>query len=273
MRRSRCILFALALPSLAMGCGAGTDPAESQVAADGTQGMMASSQSQSLAAVVFEHVSTSDPGKAAAELAAPTVLWPSGCVTRSLDTTYPNVVHVHFNDCTGPFGLVHIDGEELVTFSTAPSGALRAQLTGVSLMANGQPVTYSVTADVFFPSATTRNVNWNGSWSRTNDAGDPVSHHADVQIAIDLTAACRTANGTATTAVAGRTVDTTVTNFQVCRDLTTGMEGCPSGLVVHTGRPQGRTVDVHFDASATAQVTGPRGNMFDLPLVCTPIGR
>jgi hypothetical protein len=261
-----------ALPALAAGCSASADPAETQVAADGTEAMMASTQSQSLASVVFEAVSVNDPIQAAAELTAPIHLWPSSCVTRSRDLTHFTLVHVTFHDCTGPFGLVHIDGEEDVTFSVGPSGALHAQITGMNLTANGNPVTYSASADITFPNPTTRSVVWQASWSRQNDAGDTVAHTSDLQVLVDLTAGCRTSDGTAITHVADRTVDTTVTDYKLCRDLVTGAEGCPSGTVVDTGRPLGRTVTVRFDASAVAQVTGPRGNTFDVPLVCTPIG-
>jgi hypothetical protein len=274
MKASRCSSLVVALPMMTVACGMGADPAESQVASDGTQGMMASTQSQSLASVVLEHVSVTNPTMAAAELAAPTLLWPVGCVTRTRDASDADVVHVTFTDCTGPFGLVHINGEEVVTFSTAGNGHLLARIVGMNLTSNGQPITqHPATADITFPTATTRNVVWQGTFSRVNDAGDTVTHQSDVQITVDLTAACRTSSGTAITNVGSRTVVTAVTDYEVCRDTSTGLEGCPSGMVVHTGRPSGKTVTVRFDASSNAQVTGPRGNTFEVPLVCTSIGR
>jgi hypothetical protein len=272
MNASRGIPLGVAVALIGAGCDESIDPAESQVAADGTQAMMASSQSQSLASVVFENVSVSDPLKAAAELAAPKVLWPAGCVTRTKDFVNPFVVHVTFNNCVGPFGLVHINGEEVVTFSVGMNGALRAHILGVNLTANGTSIAHAATADITFQSASARTVVWQGSWLRVDDAGDIVAHSSDLEVAVDLAAGCRTSNGTAGTHVATRTVDTTVTDYRICSNQKTGAEGCPSGTVVDTGRPQGRTVTVHFDGSATAQVTGPRGNTFGLPLLCVPNG-
>jgi hypothetical protein len=281
MNASRCSLLVVALrtgvhvgvlPMLTVACAMSADPAESQVATDGTQGMMASTQSQSLASLVLDHVNVPNAAMAAAELSAPTLLWPTGCVTRARDATIANGVLITFTDCTGPFGLEHINGQETVAFSMGANGHLLAKIDGVGLAANGQGITHNATADVTFPSTGTRNVVWNGSFSRTNDAGETVAHNFDVQITVDLKAACHTSSGTAITTVADRTVISDLIDYGVCRDTTTGLEGCPSGTVVHTGRPSGKTVTVRFDGSATAQVTGPRGNTFEVPLVCTSIG-
>jgi hypothetical protein len=249
------------------------DPAEEQIAADGNQGMMASTQSTALAEVVFEGVSVSDPLQAAEQLGAPSQLWPSGCTTRSKDPTDPDSAHVTFADCTGPFGLVHIDGDEEVTFSSSAAGALHVAITGVNLGAEGAPIAFSATADVTFPTATTREVVWQGSWSRTNEAGDVVDHTSDLMIAVDIVAGCRTLDGTALTTVAGRQVDSTLRGYRVCRYLTTGAEGCPSGSVIHTGEPSGKVVTLDFDASDVAQVTGPAGDTFEVALACVSIGR
>jgi hypothetical protein len=266
-------VLGFALATLAAGCGVAADPTELQVAADGVQATSASSQSISLTNVVFDGVTVTDPGKAAAELAMPTALWPAGCVTRAKDPTNPDMVHVTFTDCTGPFGLVHIDGQEVVTLSPGAAGALHVAITGENLTANGRPVTFSASADVTFPTPTARSVVWQGSWTHVDDAGDTVSHTSDLQIAVDLAAECRTSNGSATTTVASRQVDTTITDYMLCRDPANGTEGCPSGTVTHIGRPSGRTVTVEFDDSSIAEVTGPRGNTFPVDLVCTSIGR
>jgi hypothetical protein len=280
MNASRCSLLVVALRTgvrlgvlpMLTACGMSADPAESQVAADGTQGMMASTQSQSLASVVLDHVSVTDPSMAAAELSAPTLLWPTGCVTRARDATNTNGVLITFTDCIGPFGLEHINGQETVGFSTSPNGHLLAKIDGVGVTANEQGIALDAKADITFPTTSTRNVVWNGTLTRKNDAGETVAHKFDVQITVDLKAACHTSSGTAITNVGDRTVISDLIDYGICRDKTTGLEGCPSGTVIHTGRPSGKTVTVRFDASANAQVTGPRGNTFEVPLVCTSIG-
>jgi hypothetical protein len=272
MLTSNRVFLGFSLTILLAGCGgAGTDPAESQVAADGNEATAATAQSTDLASVAFENVSVSDPLKAAAQLAMPSQLWPSGCVTRARSATDPSEVTVTFTDCTGPFGLVHIDGEETVSFSAAPGGALQASIEGVNLTANGKPITHSATAIITFPSATTRSVSWRGSWQRTDDLGDLVQHTSDLTIAVDLTAGCRSSSGTAQTTVANREVNTTLTGYQVCHNAS-GQEGCPSGAVDHVGVTSGRTVEIHFDGTNEAEVTGPRGDTFEVSLVCVAIG-
>jgi hypothetical protein len=269
MKATALAILGFSLATVAAGCnGAGVDAAETQVAVDGDEGVAASVQSTDLASVVFENVSVTDPKMATAQLSMPSQLWPSGCVTRA--QTGPSQVTVTFTDCTGPFGLVHIDGQEVVDFAAAPSGALQATIRGVGLTADGRPITQSATAVITFPGSNTRAVAWNGSWQRTNDLGEIVQHTSDLRISLDLSAGCRTINGSAQTHVDAREVNTTITGYEMCHDAM-GQEGCPSGSVDHVGVTSGKTVEIHFNGTSEAQVTGARGDTFQVPLVCTPL--
>lgn len=257
----------VALTVLLAGCSAGSSADEEQLAADGTEAMTSSTQSTHLGNVVFESLSEIDPDKAAAQVAGnPTALYPTGCVSRAKDPTNPRVAHVTFTDCTGPFGLVHLSGEEVVTFSAGPGGALHADIAGVDLTANDKPITFSATADITIDGAA-RNVKWQGTWTHVNDHGVTVSHTSDLRIDVDTAAGCATSNGNAKTTVASREVDTTVSDYEVCRN-SDGALSCPSGTVTHTGKLSGKVVTVTFDGTDTAAVSGPRGNSFDVPLVC-----
>jgi hypothetical protein len=270
MKTARIIILGIAFSSLlaGSGCKLGTVVDEEQLAADGTEAMTASSQSTHLGNIVFQSVSVADPQMAAQQLAGQTALWPAGCVTRAKDPANPLVVHVTFSDCTGPFGLVHLNGEELVTLSPGEGGALHVVMSSVNLTANGKPINHSATADVTF-AGDMRNVAWQGSWDRTNDKGVTVQHTSDLTIAVDTAAGCSTANGTAQTSVGARGVDTTITGYKLCRDATTGEVGCPTGTVTHTGKVSGKTVTISFDGSDMAEVTGPAGATFEVPLVCS----
>jgi len=275
MKATALAVLGFSLSTLVAGCTAATvDAGETQVAVDGDEGVAASVQSTDLASVVFDNVSVADPKMATAQLSMPTQLWPSGCVTRA--QTGPSQVTVTFNDCTGPFGLVHIDGQELVTFvpapgaALAPGGALQATIEGVSLTANGRPISHSATAVITFPDSNTRAVAWNGSWKRMNDLGEMVQHTSDLRISVDLSTNCRTINGSAQTHVDAREVNTTITGYEMCHDAM-GQEGCPSGAVDHVGVTSGKTVQIQFNGTAEADVTGARGDTFQVPLVCTPL--
>ncbi len=265
-------VLAFSLPAVLAACSGPVDPIEEQIAADGSEGMAASTQSTSLAGVVFDGVSVADPAEAAGQLGAPGQLWPSGCVTRARDAVEPDVVHVTFADCSGPFGLLDIDGEVTVTLSAGPAGALHVAFAGLGLTAGGGPVTFSATADTTFPTLTMREVVWQETWLRTDAAGELVTHDSDVTLAVDTLAGCRTLDGSARTTVADRQVDSTLRGYRICHDLT-GAEGCPSGSVIHTGEPSGKVVTIAYDASDTAHVTGPKGDTFEVALGCASIGR
>jgi hypothetical protein len=187
------------------------------------------------------------------------------------DPLHPDVAIVTLTDCTGPFGLVHVDGEETVTFGAGGGGALHLAVEGMGLTVNGRPVSFSASADVTFPTATTRNMVWQGAWTRADEAGDTVDHRSDLQISVDLQSRCTTADGSAMTTVADRGVETSIAGYALCRDLATGGAGCPTGTVTHTGRASGRTVTVRFDGSDVAHVTGSGGNTFSVDLICAPL--
>jgi hypothetical protein len=240
-----------------------------QLASDGNDASASAAQSTHLGNIVFTSVTSADPAKASDEVAGgPTALWPAGCLTREKDKTNPHVVHLTFKECTGPFGLVHLTGEETVTFGKTPDGKLTASFTSENLMANGKPVQHSATADITVNGAE-RDVDWQGAWTRQNAKGETVSHTSQLTIKVDTGTHCRVENGTAVTDVASREVDTKYENVKLCPN-TEGTEGCPSGTVTHTGKKSGKTVTVEFDGSAQAAVTGPGGQTFHVPLVCQP---
>jgi hypothetical protein len=265
-------LAGLALASLVAGCGhAAIDPADEQIAADGMQAMEASSQSTDLGELVFQNVSVSDPLQAAEQIGGALMLLAPPCVSHDRDPTDPHAAAVTLADCSGPFGLVHVDGGELATFGPGEAGALHVAVYGAGLTVHELPVTFSADAEVTFPTPATRNVVWGGRWSRTNEVGELVDHTSDIQMTIDLATHCSTTSGSATTTVAGRQVDTSLAGYALCRDPRTGAAGCPTGTVSHTGRASGQTLTMRFDGSPTAHITGSRGSTFSVDLTCTPL--
>lgn len=246
-----------------------TDAATQALTSDGNEAVASNVQHASLGDLVFA-VSQKDPVAAATEAsaAAASKIWPSGCRTATKDATNPAVVHIHFADCTGPFGLRHLSGDETAIFSANPDGTLHVSLSDDGdLTVNGKAVQHSGAGDITIDGSK-RDVAWKGAWDRTTDKGETVSHTTDLSIVVDTATGCRTSNGTGVTLVGNREVDTTIDNLQVCR--TASGEGCPSGSVVHTSKKSGKSVTVDFDGSAQAAVTGPLGHTWDVPLVCAP---
>jgi hypothetical protein len=249
--------------------GENTDSDTLQLSTDGQEASASSEQSTHIGNIIFASLSSEDPAKASGEAAgAPSKLWPPGCLTRAKDPTNPRVVHLTFKDCTGPFGLVKLNGEETVTFDKGADGKLTASFTSENMTANGHPVQHSATAEITVV-GTERTVVWQGAWTRVNGKGETVAHTSDLTIKVDTSTHCRVENGTAKTNVGDREVDTTIDDVKLCPNAS-GAEGCPSGTVTHTRTKNGKSVKVEFDGSAEAKVTGPNGNSIEVALVCTP---
>jgi hypothetical protein len=245
-----------------------TDTASSELATDGTEAMAANAQHLSLGDSFFG-VQSADPVAAIAELTAPKKVYPAGCRSHAKDPSNPHVVHIHFEDCTGPFGLRHLSGDETATLSKNADGSMHVALQDDgNLTVNGKAAQHNAAGDVTF-SPGKRNVAWKGAWTRVNDKGLTVSHTTDLTAEVDLGTSCRTTNGTGVTNVGQREVDTTINSVAVCLNAN-GEPGCPTGEVIHERKPSGNKVTIEFDGSAEASVTGPKGNTFDVALVCTP---
>src|SRR6185436_20731534 len=157
-----------------------------------------SSQSAGLGQVLLSPIQAAD-AKAAADAAQAvetkpiTGLSPEGCATKTRDG---DNVHVEFNSCTGPFGLVRLKGGIDVTFSVAPDGALHATLKSESLTLQDRPVTYNATADVTVD-GTERNLTWSGKWTSETLAGAPVEHSSSGDLTVDLATSCVSFTGQA----------------------------------------------------------------------------
>jgi hypothetical protein len=235
--------------------------------ADGTEVAASVSQSSRLEEMIVSPITSSDPAQAAASVAA-AQWWPAGCATRSKDAKDPLVVHIHLNNCTGPFGLRQHTGDLTVTFSKGQGDALHADVVSSNMTVNGRAVSYTKHKDISI-SGETRTVRSTGEWTRENAKGEEVTHETSSSTVIDLSTGCRTTNGTGVTTVGSREVDTTISDYKICRGAD-GTEGCPSGTLTHTAKTSGKTETAVFDGTASASVTGPKGNTVKLPLVCTP---
>jgi len=240
---------------------------DAQDQADSVEATSSNAQSTHFTELFTSSVTSSDPQQAATSNAAIRQFWPASCATRAQDPTNPLVVHVTLNDCTGPFGMVHVSGELTATFGKNASGGLTVNVTSSNLTANGHAVSESGTGDVTISGAT-RTVAWQGAWTRVNAAGETVSHTTTANVVIDTAAQCRTTNGSAQTNVAAREIDSTITDYKICK-LADGSEGCPSGEIVHTSKRTGKSLTIDFDGTADAKVTGPAGHSAEVPLVCS----
>lgn len=255
--------------SLVFGCAGKNAPAPASGApddnSDSAESSASSAQSSRLDQMIFSPVASNDPATAANNLANAAEWWPAGCASRSKDAKTSGLVHIHLNDCTGPFGLVHWSGDIDVVFSAGAGGALHAQASSNNLTANGSPVVWSREADITV-SGTMRTATGTGTWVRKDRFGEDVTHVTDFTTTIDTVSKCRSSTGTATTKVGAREVDATFTDYEVCREAD-GSDGCPSGMVSFKHKLSGKTITVTFDGSAQAKISNGSASI-EYPLVC-----
>src|SRR5207244_8481014 len=87
-----------------------------------------------------------------------------------------NVVTYTFVDCTGPFGLVHVNGKIVATISKgASAGTMDVAVKSDGLTLNKTPIEQSATAHVTF-AGTTRTVKWDGQYDGTTPGGRKLAH-------------------------------------------------------------------------------------------------
>ena len=244
------------------------DQATQLLSEDGAEAVTSSDQSTSeMTDLTLEATSMADPTAAAdALLAVPADPADASCRTRARDPNDPATVIITLTDCTGRFRARHVSGKEIVHFSMGAGGVIHADFHSEGWTVDGRPASHTASADITVNGAE-RDVTWQGAWQRTNDRGTPVSHTSDLTIKVDTLARCRTRNGTSTTTIGDRVIDSQLQDVKVCRDAA-GEPRCPTGTVVHTSRANGRSITVRFDGTANAEVTGPRGGTFDRPLDC-----
>jgi hypothetical protein len=265
-----CFAFACgskAHPGTADNTGASGGDSTATENSDSTEAAGSAAQTSDMEQTILSPVQSNDPGAAASSVAA-AQWWPAGCATRTKDATNPYVVHIHLDNCTGPFGIRKHTGDITVTFSKNSDGSLHAEAASSDMTINDKPVTFSASRDISVANGII-DVKGHAAWTREDAAGDTVSHTTSVETQIDVKARCRTSNGTAVTMVGAREIDSTLKDYKICREAD-GTDGCPSGEITHTAKATGRTLTIDFDGSATATITGPKGGTVEVPLVCGP---
>ncbi len=251
-----------------MGSTLATDADTAELTSDSQEAIASNEQLSSINSDAFK-VTTSDPTMAAGQYVSPPVKTSSSCETRTKDATNPMVVHVAFDNCTGPFRLLHLSGDETATFSANPDGTLHVVVQDDgNLTVNGKAVHHAASGDVAISGAT-RNVAWKGAWNRVDTNGVTISHTTDLQIALDTSTSCSTTNGTAVTDIGAREIDSKFEDVKVCLNAS-GSLACPSGTAVATSVKLDKSITVDCDGSATAVVTGLDGKTRDVTMICTP---
>lgn len=188
---------------------------------------------------------------------------PAGCLTT---TVSGNTVTRVFDDCTGPYGFVHLTGTIVSTY-TREAGKLTVTHDTTGFKINGATVTGTRTV-VYTRSGTVVTRHRTGDWTGTTGKGNAIAHTADYTMTWDSASKCITRDGNSTTTIGGREFTASVTGYERCG---IGSLGCPNGGKIVLSRTKGgdtAVVTVEFLGGAAYRVTRPSGVQVTRRLLC-----
>ena len=257
-----CAAVTLALAA----CGGGLSP-ETSDAEDAVETSSATSGESALLSSAAEdstaNASTmSDDQIAEAASARLTGKFKSGCVTA---TRALNVVTYVMVDCTGPYGLVHVSGTMVVTYTRQADGSVKAVGSGTGLQVNGGTLDLDATAIYSRNAAGLETANVETHGKGTGPRGNTADRTGSYVVTRDQAAGCVTLDGTWSTQWNGGrlTSSTEVTGLKKCT------ASCPAagGVITHTG-VYGNVITVTLDGSAVARWTTSKGKSGTINLQC-----
>ncbi len=253
------------------GCGSsGSDDADSaspEAVTSGSDVTDVESNALSLAA----SISSGAAGAQDLGDAAKTYYQPAGCLVVTDDSASSTATYV-FTGCTGPHGLVTVDGTLTVGYSTPSATELKLSfsidqpftLTG----AKGRQAIledWAASADIIASGAdlSTRTLEWSGRLSGTTRRGVPFDHSSTWEESWSVGGDCLRESGTSTGTIGKLSVTTTVSDYQVCADT------CPAAgsEITVTGTSANLTYDLTYGTD-TATYTGPLGRMYSYEPLC-----
>jgi hypothetical protein len=177
-----------------------------------------------------------------------------------------------FTKCTGPYGLVSVDGTLTVGYSAPSSTELKLSfsitepftLTG----AGGKHATidaWAATADITASGSdlSTRTLQWNGRLSGTTRRGTAFDHSSTWMVSWTVGGDCISESGSSSGTAGALSVTTTVTDFQACAD------SCPAAgsEITITDTTDSASYDLTYGKD-TATYTDPAGKMYTYVPLC-----
>lgn len=254
------LLLSLLLP-FSLGCGVVDDAADAQ---DADESVSATTMESALTTELSDQSSQS-ASATGAELAAAAVtrvdshLTPRGCLTKEV---HGATVTYTMNDCSGPYGLVHVTGTLTAVYSRASNGAVHVVISGSGIKINQWTIEVDATVDASQTGTVKRTMvacNSSGSGPRHMS----VAREGDYTVTYDPVSECITLDGTWTTKAGLRTASTAVSDYARCKGH------CPAagGTITHT-RVGGTAITLTYDGSATAAWSTSKGRSGTVNLTC-----
>jgi hypothetical protein len=238
------------------GCGASLDDEAINTAADAVEGTSELNAFLSVAADPAGAMTTADAAAMASGAGATARFFPVGCVTTMAQGA---TVSYRFSGCTGPYGLVNVNGTLQATFSARTANGWTVALTG-DLSLNRSRVRPNAEARVRYEGAN-RIAEVTVMGGGTGPRG--VSYENSGSYTSSWDGACFGLDGSIITAANGGRLTTSVSAYRRCRNE------CPqAGGSLSFTSSAGDTLRMVYRGGATAEVTGPRGATRTVALFC-----
>ncbi len=174
---------------------------------------------------------------------------PAGCVTATVDTTTQSATYV-FNECTGPFGLVEVDGTVTVTWTVA-NGELTLRYSAIGFKVNRATLNSWQATGVVTANGTSREMVWTASLTGTTGRGRTFTRTNDKDIRWTVGEPCIAVSGESDGTILGAHLRTTIVSFQRCA------AGCPQAdsEIKVEDLDDGRSIDIKYSGGPEAVLT------------------
>lgn len=254
------VIAAVAVLSL-FACGRGED---ADSAEDADESAVVTSSESALTTELSDEVtqpmsaSAEDLATAASARVASHVQ-PSSCLTTTVNGA--TVTYV-FNDCTGPYGMVHVTGTVTAVYSRPSTGGVQAVLSGTGIKVNAAVIDLNSTVKASQANGV-KTANIVTDTSGTGPRGNAFTRNGTYTVVYDSTAECVSVDGTWTTKSGIRTSTTVVAGYKRCKGT------CPTAGGTITNTTGRSVVTLTYDGTGTASWSTAAGRSGTVTLQCS----
>ncbi len=189
---------------------------------------------------------------------------PAGCLTVTDAPAQSQATYV-FDDCTGPYGLVHITGTVTVGYSSSAADQLTLTYAATGLKINEATIDWSASADITANGAA-RTMVWTGMFNGTTGHGRPITRTNTKTYDWTVGVACLSVTGESNGTVTGNDLKIDVINFSRCADA------CPaSGSEIKITDETTSTVYDLTYGNGDATYAAPNGDKITFTPLCADL--
>jgi hypothetical protein len=189
---------------------------------------------------------------------------PAGCITTTVEGL--TATHV-FDNCTGPYGLATFNGTITSTWTKSP-GKLQVVHSATDFKINGSTISGSATVS-WSKNGTVYTKTRKASWTGKTGKGKDISRVVDYSATYDAGTKCVTRDGTATTTIGGRGLESSIQGYKRCG---IGALGCPEGgKITLTAVKSGASLTIEFQGGRDVVVTRPNGRVVTFKILCREV--